>query len=239
MITACIVQARVASTRLPGKVLQPLAGESVLGHVLRRCRAIPGVDVVVCATVDTPECEPIEALAQSYGAVVHRGSETDVLDRYAKAAAAVDADVVMRVTSDCPLIDPGLCGEVLALRASEGADYAANNYTHGFPHGLDCDAFTAAALRRADAEARDAYDREHVTTWMKRQPDLRFARLDGPGGEIAQFRWTLDYAEDLAFLRALHCYLPAPPAIAPWREILEIQRKRPELSAINALRRQR
>jgi len=239
MTTACIVQARIASTRLPGKVLASLAGESVLGHVLRLCKAIPGVDVVVCATVDTADCEPIEALAQGYGVVAYRGSETDVLDRYAGAARAIAADVAMRVTSDCPLIDPGLCGEVLALRAAEGADYVANNFSHGFPHGLDCDVFTVAALNRAHAEARDAYDREHVTTWMKRQSDLKIARLDGPGGELAQLRWTLDFPEDLAFLRAFLCYLPAPPAIPPWRQLVEIQRAYPELAAINAMRCQR
>ena len=239
MTTACIVQARMASTRLPAKVLKDIAGEPALGHVLRRCRAIPGVDVVVCATVDTEDCEPIAMLAQSYGAEVYRGSETDVLDRYARAARAVDADVVMRVTSDCPLIDPGLCGEVIALRAQMGADYAANNYTQGFPHGLDCDAFTRGVLERTHAEASEAHDREHVTTWMKRRIDLKHARIDGPGDERAHYRWTLDYPEDLAFFRALFCYLPNGQARQGWTQIAAVQQAHPELAAINASRHQR
>jgi spore coat polysaccharide biosynthesis protein SpsF len=239
MTTACIVQARMASTRLPAKVLKDLAGEPVLGHVLRRSKAIPGVDVVVCATVESADCEPIAALAQSYGAEVYRGSETDVLDRYTRAARAVDADVVMRVTSDCPLIDPGVCGEVIALRAKAGVDYAANNYSQGFPHGLDCDAFTRGALERAHGEAREAHDREHVTTWMKRQSDLKQARIDGPGDERARYRWTLDYPEDLAFFRALFCYLPNGHARERWTEIAAVQRAHPELGAINAARHHR
>jgi len=239
MTTACIVQARLASTRLPAKVLKHLAGEPVLGHVLGRCKTIPGVDVVVCATVDSEEGEPIEALARSYGAEVYRGSETDVLDRYARAARAIDADVVMRVTSDCPLIDPGLCGEVIALRAQAGADYAANNYSRGFPHGLDCDAFTRDALERADREAREAHDREHVTTWMKRQRGIAHARVDGPADESARYRWTLDYPEDLAFFQALFCYLPDRRQRERWTEIAAVQRAHPELTAINAARNQR
>ena len=111
MTTACIVQARIASTRLPAKVLKDLAGEPVLGHVLRRCKAIPGVDVVVCTTVDNAECAAIENLAKNYDTRVHRGSETDVLDRYLGAARLVEADEIVRVTSDCPLIDPALCGD--------------------------------------------------------------------------------------------------------------------------------
>jgi len=239
MTTACIVQARMGSTRLPAKVLKDIAGEPALGHVLRRCRAIPGVEVVVCATVDHEDSEPIEALARSYGAEVYRGSETDVLDRYARAARAVAADVVMRVTSDCPLIDPGLCGEVIALRAEAEADYAANNFSHGFPHGLDCDVFTRGALERADREAREPYDREHVTTWMKRQSGFKQARVDGPGDERARYRWTLDYPEDLAFFRALFRYLPDGPACEQWTEIAAVQRAHPELTAINAARSQR
>ena len=239
MTTACIVQARVASTRLPAKVLKELSGEPVLGHVLRRCQAIPGVDVVVCATVDNEESEPIEALALGYGAEVYRGSETDVLDRYAGAARAVDADVVMRVTSDCPLIDPGVCGEVIALRAEANADYVANNYSPGFPHGLDCDAFTRDALERANREAAESYDREHVTPWMKRRQDLKHARVDGPGDDRARYRWTLDYPEDLAFFRALFCYLPSRRAREGWTEIAAVQRAHPELTAINAARSQR
>ena len=207
--------------------------------MLRRCRAIPGNDIVVCATVASPESAPIEAVAEEYGALVFRGSETDVLDRYLKAARSVDADVIMRVTSDCPLIDPQLCGAVLAARANIRADYGANFFSHGFPHGLDCDAFTRETLERCAREASDPGDREHVTAWMRRQPALRKARVDGPGGAPAGWRWTIDYEEDLAFLRALFRHLPPAPAMPAWTEIATVLDRHPEIAEINAARRQR
>ena len=237
--TACIVQARVASTRLPAKVLKDLAGEPVLGHVLRRCKAIPGVDIVVCATVDNAECDPIETLAKHYDTPVHRGSETDVLQRYLGAARQVGAAIIMRVTSDCPLIDPGICGEVLARRRAESAHYAANNFTWTYPHGLDCEAFTGQALESAAAEATEAHDREHVTPWIRKHPDYRKINVAGPGGAPAKWRWTLDFPEDLDFMRALYRHLPAPPAMPSWQEVAAVVAAHPELAEINQLRSQR
>ena len=239
MITACIVQARVSSTRLPAKVLKDLAGEPILGHVLRRCAAIPGVDRVICATVEGVESAPIAEIASDCGALVFRGSESDVLQRYAGAARAAAADIVMRVTSDCPLIDPGLCGLVLRRRAEATADYAANNLTHGFPHGLDCEAFTRAALDAAAAAATAAGEREHVTPWIRSHPTYRKASVEGPGGALAKWRWTLDYPEDLDFFRALFRYLPQPPAMPSWQDIAAVIEQHPELMEINAMRRQR
>ena len=239
MTTACIVQARVASTRLPAKVLKEVAGEPVLGHVLRRCRAIPGIDTVVCATVDSAECEPIEALAERYGVKTFRGSETDVLARYLGAARAVDADAIMRVTSDCPLIDPGLCADVLTRRAREDADYAANNFVYGYPHGLDCEVFTRQALEDAAVSARDPYEREHVSPWIRNRPDLNRVSVSGPGGARAKWRWTLDYPEDLDFLLALFEFLPPPPAMPCWESIAAVIDGRPELALVNHTRWQR
>src|SRR5439155_5489828 len=113
------------------------------------------------------------APAESVGAVVVRGSALDVLSRCAKGDAAVRATTVMRVTSDCPLIDPQVCGSVLRLREREGADYASNNIEPSFPHGLDCEAFTSAALAEAAARAIESYDREHVTPWITGAPHFK------------------------------------------------------------------
>jgi spore coat polysaccharide biosynthesis protein SpsF (cytidylyltransferase family) len=239
MTTACIVQARIASTRLPAKVLKDLAGEPVLGHVLRRCKAIPGVDVVVCATVDGPDGAVIEDLAKRYDTPVHRGSETDVLERYRDAARLVDADAVVRVTSDCPLIDPELCGEVVERRQAEDAHYAANNFTWGYPHGLDCEIFTREALEEAAETATEAYDREHVSPWIRRHPAYKRVAVTGPDGPEAKWRWTLDFPEDLDLMRALYRYLPAPPAMPSWREVAAVVAAHPELAAINQGRSQR
>lgn len=226
----------MASTRLPGKVLERLAGETVLAHVLRRCAAIDGGDMVCCAIPVGADCEAVAEEAMACGARVFRGSESDVLDRYHRAAVACEADVVMRVTSDCPLIDPVVCGDLLRLFKDEGVDYACNNSPRGWPHGLDAEVFSAAALARAAAQAKSPDEREHVTPWLRSHPDIRRATLAGPGGDLAAMRWTLDYPEDLAFFRALFAELPAS---AGFEEIVTLLRANPHIAALNADRHQR
>ena len=237
--SVCIVQARAGSTRLPRKVLATIGGKTVLAHVLGRAAAIPGIDQVVCATVAGPDGDAVAAIADALMVPVFRGSEQDVLARYHGAAHAAGAEIVLRVTSDCPLIDPAVCGDVLRLRAERGADYAANNMPPAWPHGLDCEAFTIAALDQAAALARDPYEREHVTPWIRNNERLARANLAGPGGTPATWRWTLDYPEDLAFLEALAARLPPGAAFPAWRELAAILEEAPEIVAINAARRQR
>jgi spore coat polysaccharide biosynthesis protein SpsF (cytidylyltransferase family) len=237
--TACIVQARLGSTRLPGKVLEMLGDAPVLEHVLRRCRAIAGVDEVVCATVDGPDGDAVAALADRLDVANYRGSESDVLARNQGAAHAAGADIVMRVTSDCPLIDPEICAAVLKLRAEAGADYAANNMPPSWPHGLDCEAFTIDALDEAAATATAAEDHEHVTPWIRRNRAYQRVNLPGPGGGVVAQRWTLDYPEDLAFLRAVYERLPGGCTGRSWRAALAILDREPQLALINEARRQR
>ena len=236
MRTAVIVQARMGSSRLPGKVLCTLRGRTVLEHVLRRCSDIPGADQVVCATPDEAGSDQIETVARRCGADVFRGSEKDVLARYLGAAVAAKADVVMRVTSDCPLIDPQLCGAVLALRKREGADYAANNLVRTFPHGLDCEAFTVAALAEAERATQVGYDREHVTPWLRAAAHLKKVYLSAESARHAAERWTLDYAEDLAFLEAVFAELPEGSA-GGINDVLEVLERHPEFRELNAQRR--
>ncbi len=236
MTTAIIVQARLGSTRLPGKVLRDLAGETVLSQVLRRCQAVANAQMVVCATTTAAADQAVAEDAERCGAVVFRGSESDVLARYHGAARLVGADVVLRVTSDCPLIDPDICAQVIALQAATGADYVANNTPPSWPHGLDCEAFAFAALERAMTEATAANEREHVTPWLRTHPHIRRANLAGPGH--ASLRWTLDYPEDLAFFRAVFAHLPKPPAIAGMNDVLTVLAAHPEINAINAMRRE-
>ncbi len=227
----------MGSSRLPGKVMMPLAGRTVLAHVMERCRAIRGADVVCCATTDAPEDDAIAEEAKRCGVEVFRGSATDVLARYHGAAQTVGADTVMRVTSDCPLIDPDICARVLALRIERGAVYAANNMPPSWPHGLDCEAFEASALAEAARVARAPYEREHVTPWLRTQDGISRANLEGPGGDLPQLRWTLDYPEDMRFFEALFEHLPPSPPHAGMTEVLDVLSRRPELSEINAVRR--
>jgi UDP-2,4-diacetamido-2,4,6-trideoxy-beta-L-altropyranose hydrolase len=239
--TVAIIQARFGSTRLPGKVLKPLGsipggGGIVLDHAIQRCRAIPSVDAVVIATTDREEDGAIVAAAERSGALVHRGSAEDVLARYAGAAKLAQADIVLRVTSDCPLIDPGICDRVIRLRAETGVDYAANNMPRLYPHGLDCEVFTRDGLDRADRSATAAYDREHVTPWLRRTAEVTRASLIGPGWPAVQQRWTLDFPEDYDFFAALFPLLPQD-RIAGMDEVLGILAMHPQIVAINAHRR--
>ena len=231
--TAVIVQARYGSTRLPGKVLENISGHTVLEHVLYRCRTIAGADVVCCAVPASPDSDAVACAAEQLGVVVYRGDEHDVLDRYYRAAQAVKAAVVMRITSDCPLIDPEICSAVLQLRWQRNADYACNNMPRTGPHGLDCEAFTFAALERAAQEATEPYNREHVSPWLRSQPQLTRVNLAGERGGTG-LRWTLDYPEDLAFFRALFALLPPWPAIPPTSEVIRLLANHPEITNINS-----
>lgn len=231
--TALIVQARMNSSRLLGKVMRRIRGRTIFDYVLARGRAIPSIDVVVCATVDHPDCDPIAAEAKRLGAVVFRGSEYDVLARYLAAAKTVAADTIMRVTSDCPLIDPAVCGAVLRLRARSAVDYACNNMPPSWPHGLDCEAFTFDALCRADNEAREPNERENPTRIMRTRAEWSRVSLLGPGGDWERMRLTLDTAADWSFFVGLIERLDDPDH-ASLSQVAAVVRDDPQLAAINA-----
>lgn len=201
MTVACIVQARMGSKRFPGKVLAPLAGKPVLQHVLEKCKEIDGVDEVVCAIPYTPENEILYELAWKWGVKSWLGSEDDVLSRYVRARIAVEADTIMRITADCPLIDPDVCGNVLKLFQESGADYASNVLPRTFPQGLDCEVFSMKTLTMANAEATDAYDREHVTPIMQRA-DIKRVNYS-QAVNLSALRWTVDYPDDIPWLESM------------------------------------
>ncbi|MCW5724111.1 MAG: glycosyltransferase family protein [Maricaulaceae bacterium] len=234
MTLAVIVQARMGSSRLPGKVLEPLGGKSALLRCLDRCTAIPGAGLVLCAVPDTYGDEEVAEEAADAGYMVVRGPEDDVLSRYAKAAREAGADLVMRVTSDCPFIDPVICGRVVNLLHASGADYASNNMPALFPHGLDCEIFPAMLLHEADKLARTPEEREHVTPWIRNHPHLRKANLAGPGGGLERLRWTLDYDADLEFAAAVYAELGEAAAHITAAELAAFCLRRPDIARINA-----
>jgi len=235
MTTAAIVQARIGSSRLPGKVLREIGPRSVLAHVLDRCRRIRGVDVVVCATT-TEESGAISDLARGMGIEVVGGSEDDVLDRYCVAARAVDAKVVLRATADNPMIDPELCAAVLELRGQHGLDYSCNNFFPTWPYGTDCEAFTTEKLFAAAQRGQTQDNREHVTMWMRDAPDVRRGNIASPHPEWTKHRWTVDYEEDLTYLQALYEAHAHPGELPNTVQALEILGRHPEFSTINEAR---
>jgi len=233
MAFAVIVQARTGSSRLPGKILEPLGGKTALERCLDRCRRIPGADLVVVAIPDSREEDELAEFAADKGHFVTRGPEDDVLARYAKAARESGAETVMRVTSDCPFADPEICGETARLLAFSRADYACNNMPPRFPHGLDCDIFPAALLYEADRRASTAYEREHVTPWLRDNGNLVRASLLGPGEGAERLRWTLDYPEDLKFCRAVFDALGETAATVGAAPLIRFCLSNPHIAGIN------
>jgi len=233
MTTVAIIQARLGSNRLPGKVLADLGGQPVLAWVVRAARAIPGVDRVVVATSSAPADDAIAAWGAENSVTVHRGPEQDVLARFALAAAAEQAGTVLRLTADCPLLDPQVCGQVLALLHLGPADYASNADPASWPDGLDCEALSAASLHAAAAEAVRPVEREHVTPFIRaRRQRFRVLNLPCPLPGLQHQRWTLDTPEDLAFLRALVPHLPAGRAPSHL-EVLQVLAQQPGLSTLD------
>jgi spore coat polysaccharide biosynthesis protein SpsF (cytidylyltransferase family) len=199
----------MGSKRLPGKVLLPLNGHTVIGEVLTRCRRILGVNRVVCAVPDTAENDELADYAFYYGSQwqpgcheVYRGPEHNVLVRYAQVAEATEADIIVRVTGDCPLISPELCGEVVAALKRSGADYASNIEPRTFPQGMDCEAFTFETLQRAWLQGED----EHVTTWMRKSPDVKRVNVRSPWP--LEGRLTLDTEDDYRVICAYFGHAP-------------------------------
>ena len=232
MKIAAIIQARMGSTRLPGKVMRPLAGRPVLGHVIERVRACALVDDVVVATTTLPRDDVVAEAARSLGALTYRGSDDDVLSRVYHAAEG--AEVVVRVTADCPLFDPGLLERMLVRfnehrTAADGVDYLSNTIVRTYPRGLDAELVTFDALERACEQAVDPYEREHVTPFIYRHPEL--FRLEAFTGErdLSHLRWTLDTEEDYRFLTELHAALSASNAVFPMQAVLDLLARRPDL----------
>lgn len=233
MTVAAIVQARMGSTRLPGKVLADLAGRPVLAWVVERARRIPGVDVVVVATSDRPEDDPLVGAARELAAPVVRGSERDVLGRFVLAARAHDAAVILRVTADCPLLSPSVQGAALERFQVGDVDYV-NTWQarRHLPRGLDAEVFSRDALEAAGAEATLPPDREHVTPYLHRNDagTFRVASID-LGGELSHHRWTVDEPADLELMRRIYGALDDPLADLP--AVLAVVRAHPEWAALN------
>ena len=181
----------MSSTRLPGKVLLDLDGKPLLARQLARLKNCRTADEIIVACTTNAADDPIVELCAREGTHVFRGSERDVLSRYLGAARAAKADIVTRVTSDCPLICPEVCDIVVDALDSSGADYASNTLKRTYPRGLDCEAFTRAALEKASAEATSAPAREHVTWYMHAEARERFSiRSVEDSDNHSALRWT-------------------------------------------------
>ncbi|MCA9118678.1 MAG: glycosyltransferase family protein [Planctomycetaceae bacterium] len=238
MKTTVIIQARLGSTRLPRKVLMNLGGQSVIGRVIERMQRCQYVDQVVVATTDHVIDDAIVDEAARYETTAVRGSEDDVLDRYYQAAIHVEATEVIRITADCPLIDPVLIDRLISefhkrRNAGNPLDYFSNVHPRTFPRGLDAEMFTVDALRVAHREAAATFEREHVTPFFYLNPK-RF-RMDNFAQAIDQskLRWTLDETADLDFFRAVFRKIPSEQFITT-EHVLSLLNEYPEIARLNS-----
>jgi spore coat polysaccharide biosynthesis protein SpsF len=236
--TLCILQARMGSSRLPGKVLMPLvAGKGALELMLERLAFAERLEGIVVATSDREKDRPIVELCRKKGTECFRGSETDVLDRFYRAAVAFGpVEVVVRLTADCPLVEPSMVDRVVERLVSTGVDYASNIHPPTYPDGLDVEALRFGVLERLQREVSMPKEREHVTLHIRKHPE-RFKTTNAACEEnLSHLRWTLDTREDLALLQKIfeHCY-PKNPRFG-MKGVLAYLGEHPEVSAPNARR---
>jgi spore coat polysaccharide biosynthesis protein SpsF len=238
MRVIAIIQARMGSTRLPGKVLNDLEGKTMLARVLERVRRARLVDDILVATTDRAEDDAIVEECRRGSVAVARGDAEDVLDRYYRAAQLSKAEAVVRITSDCPLIDPEITDKTIAAFLESRPDYAANVLERTYPRGLDTEAMSFEALAKAWRQAGKPYQREHVTPYIYEHPD-EFKLLSVKGDADYSFhRWTVDTPEDLELVRAIYRRLKADESFS-WRHVLELLEKEPKLVELNRSTRQK
>ena len=225
-----VLQARMTSTRLPGKVLEPVLGMPMIGRQLERLAHADSLDRLVVATSTDASDDGLVDYLGSTGVLVVRGSLGDVLGRFVVAMDTFAPDVVVRLTADCPLTSPAILDRVVAEFHSEGLDYVSNTMVPSYPDGLDVEVVSADALRWVAANSNDPHEREHVTLGVYRRPD-RFTIGNVAGDEdLSSLRWTVDTAGDLAFVRAVYERLyPVNPAFE-WQDVLALVRAERGLS---------
>ncbi|AYV45007.1 flagellin modification protein FlmC [Caulobacter flavus] len=238
MIVA-VLQARMSSTRLPGKVLADVAGAPMILRQVERLRRAASIERLIAATSDQASDDALARALEAAGVEVFRGSLDDVLGRFAGAVAGLEEDdQMLRLTADCPLADPRLIEALIARHLASGADYSATTLPHRtYPIGLDAEILSVGLLRLMAREATDPYEREHVTPFVYRRPE-RFV-LDGLTQAVdeSQVRWTVDLPSDLAFVRAVYEALyPGKPDFGP-EDIRALVRGRPDLRALGDLPR--
>ena len=229
---AAIIQARMGSSRLPGKVLMDICGHPMLWHVVTRAHTAMMLDEVIVATSTAVEDDAIVDFCDSHGIVVFRGSQHDVLDRYYQAAIYVGATTIVRITADCPLLDPIVVDKVISRFAADQYDYVSNVEPPTYPDGVNAEVCSFDALARTWREARWQSEREHVTLHMRKHPEsFRTANVVNDR-DLSSLRWTVDAREDLEFVRAVYEELGTDTMSMD--NVLDLLERWPTFGGINA-----
>ncbi len=233
-----IIQARMGSSRLPGKVMKEICGRPMMEWVVQRAQRATCINELAVAMTTDAADDILENYCREHGIEYYRGSPADVLDRFVRAGRKYHADVIVRLTADCPFIDPDLIDQAFAAFTESGADFAANRlpppYKRTFPIGLDVEIVAMPALEKAWQEADELYQREHVMPYIYQHPEqFKMCIVDHPM-DYGSYRWTVDTPEDLLFIQAVaekqSCRMDFG-----WLEVIDLLKQQPELMKINAL----
>jgi len=230
-----MLQARMSSTRLPGKVLEPILDKPLILRAIERIARASSLDGLVLATSVDPSDDPLAEIAERAGVTVRRGSLEDVLGRYLQVVDEMQPEMVVRLTGDNPLTDPDVIDLVVAEHRRAGAEYTSNTVNRTFPRGLDVEVVSAAALREVGRIATDPSEREHVTMGIYRRPELFDVHQVLQHPDRSQLRWTVDMLADLTFAREVYAELfPGNPRFGQ-AEVLALLERRPDLNRTEAL----
>lgn len=230
-----IVQARYGSNRLPGKILKEISGKPMLWHVVNRLSFSKLINKIIIATTNIPNDNITEKFCIDNKIDFYRGSDDDVLSRYYEAAKRFNADIVIRITSDCPLIDPLIIDKMLVsfLTVSSNCDYMSNVIERTFPRGLDTEIFTFNALEKAINEAATPFEKEHVTPFIYNHTDLFKTRNYSNNKDYSFHRWTVDTEEDFRLIEVIYKELYSPDKLFLFEDVLKLFEQKPELIKIN------
>ncbi len=233
MKVVAIVQARMGSTRLPNKVMKSIVGIPMIELLLKRLAKAKEINQIVVATSIDPRNQPLVEHVIQLGYACEQGSEHDVLGRYLQAADANNADVVVRITGDCPLVDPELVDKAISTFKAQSVDYFNNVEPATYPDGLDIEVFTRHALARAEKESTSEFDHEHVTPYMRNEPTITKGSMQHDE-DLSHLRWTVDEPEDLQVVTSVFEHF-SPEIYFSWRQVLDLQRTQPNLFKSNQL----
>lgn len=235
MKTHAIIQARCGSTRFPNKVFADINDKPLIWHVVNRLTYAKSIDKIVIATTTNAKDDKIESWCKENGIACYRGSENDVLNRYYGASITFPSDIIVRITADDPFKEPSVIDAVVNKLITEGYDHVTNNLPPSWPEGLDCEAFTFAALKISEESAKDIFEREHVTQYIYRNPDKFKIGNYLSDKNLSSLRWTIDKDVDYEMVKQVYAHRnPQNSGILLLDEILDILGKNPEISKINS-----
>jgi spore coat polysaccharide biosynthesis protein SpsF (cytidylyltransferase family) len=229
-----IIQARMGSSRLPGKIMLKLIDKTVLEHIVLRVKAAKLIDKVIVATTTNQKDNVVEKLCNELSVCCFRGSEENVLERYYGAAREFGADIIVRLTADDPLKDPEIIDQAIKILLDNNFDYVSNTMPPTYPEGIDVEVFKFEALKRAYYEAELSSEREHVTPYIWKNEFIFNAYNLENNEDLSQMRWTLDTNDDYQFMTCVYENLYQPNRIFHMADVINLLAKRPDLAAINS-----